>query len=443
MVSSKKHVDKLSYILLAVILTFTVVLFSGCGSVKINVKESYLLEVKMSGFNGSGEVELSLNNENVQIELRKHQKDDRYIEISELLYGMKFTMADPDKNGKLKNDDKFDVITSYDKELADELGVELVNTTITCTAKGLSEGVEIDAFKGLKVEFKGNNGDGYVTVESDDCSKEVKKYIFFNVEGSAGNLSNGDEVTIVANAYVNLEDKGYFLKEESKKYTVKGLDGARESLKGVDVDSLLSQMKHEINEQINKDYYVCSYDYKFKSGKKRYISSYYCSYKTELDLMEYQYVYDPEDLETNSLIAYYKLTTEFKCKSDQSYASDDQTPMKKGDKDKGVTYLAVLTTPLLITDDNKISENKYYYYSVENCESIEDLKDELDIDMYSSEYYDKDFNVIESDNNKTEKVTENSTESSKEKTKEKTTATEPTSKAAESSVEKATTKKAS
>lgn len=431
----KKYTSKLLYFLLAVATLFTAVLFTGCGSLKVDIKEAYLLEVEMSGCNGYGQVELSLNNENVQIELLKHQSDENYREIRELLYGIEFTMAEPEQNGKLKNDDKFDVIASYDNELADEIGLEFVNTTITCTAKDLPDGIQLDAFDGLKVEFEGDNGNGYVNIYNDDCSKDVKDYIYFNIKGNSSNLSNGDEITIIANSYIDLEDEGYFLKEESKKYIVEGLDGPRESLVGVDVASLLSEMKSEINNQIKKDYYVCGYDYKFQSGKERYISSYYFSYTTKLDLVNYQYVYDPEDLETNGLVAYYKLTTEFKCKNDQTYVSDGETPMNKGDKDTGVTYLAVVTNSLLISSDDKLSDNSYIYYDVENDESMEELQEELNINMYSSEYYDKDFKAIEPDNIKSEKTTENS--------KEKTTATEPTSEAAESSVEKATTKKAS
>ncbi|MEE1056368.1 MAG: hypothetical protein UH239_03875 [Acutalibacteraceae bacterium] len=435
MINLKKYINKLSYVLLVITTVFTAVLFSGCGGLKIDVKEAYLLEVEMNGCNGYGQVELSLNTKNVQAELLKYQSNNYYGEISELLYDIEFTLATPEQNGKLKNDDKFDVVVNYDKELAAEIGLELTNTTITCTAKNLPDGVELDAFKGLKVKFEGSSGNGYASIDYDDCSKEVKNYIYFDIKGGSSNLSNGDEITVTANSYIDLEDEGYFLKEESKKYTVEGLDGARETLEGVDTADLLSEMKKKVNEQIKEDYYVCGYDYKFESGKERYISSYYFSYTTKLDLVNYQYVYDPEDLETNGLIAYYKLATEFKCKDDQSYVSDGETPMKKGDKDTGVTYIAVVTNPLLISSDDKIAEDSYIYYDIENGESIEDLQDELNIGMYSSEYYNKDFKVIQSDDSKSEKTTESS--------KEKTTATEPTSKVSESSVEKATTKKAS
>lgn len=435
MISLKRYINNLSYIPLITTIVFTAVLFSGCGGLKIDVKEAYLLKAEINGCNGYGQVELSLDTKNVRAELSKYRSNRYYGEISELLYDIEFTLADSAQNGKLKNDDKFDVVVNYDKELASEIGLELVNTTITCTAKNLPDGVELDAFKGLKVKFEGSSGNGCASIDYDDCSKEVKNYIYFDIEGSSSNLSNGDEITVTANSYIALEDEGYFLKEKSKKYTVKGLDGARETLEGVDTVDLLSEMKKKVNEQIKKDYYVCGYDYKFKSGKERYISSYYFSYTTKLDLVNYQYVYAPEDLETNCLIAYYKLTTEFKCKENQSYVSDGEVPMKKGDKDTGVTYIAVVTNPLLVSFDDKISEDSHIYYDIENGESIENLQNELNIGTFSSEYYNEDFKVIQFDDSKSGKTTENS--------KEKTTATEPTSKASENSVEKATIKKAS
>lgn len=87
---------------------------------------------------------------------------------------MKFKMEDESKNGSLSNGDKFTVKTEYDIDKAQELGVTLSNTDIECTVAELPEGVELDAFAKVKVEFSGDNGSGYVSINTDSCPKEVK-----------------------------------------------------------------------------------------------------------------------------------------------------------------------------------------------------------------------------------------------------------------------------
>lgn len=423
MTNFKISLKKLPCIVLALLMLSTALVFSGCGETKIDVKGAYLLDVTLSGCNGHGKAELDLHTTNVSAELSKYENDENYLKISTLLYDMTFEFVDKEQNGNLTNDETFDVKAVYDEELAAEIGVVLENTTITCTAKNLPEGVELDAFKDLKVTFSGADGDGYASIDTGDCDKTVRDNIYFTVDGDKYNLKNGDEITVVAESYIDLEEKGYFLKEESKTYTVEGLSGPRTSLEGVDMGTVLTDMKSEINDKIKNDYNVCYYDYTFSSGKKRDISSYEFTYTTQLDLVNYQYVYDPEDLDTNGLIAYYKLTTTFKCKSDQSYVADGATAMKKGDKDTGTTYLAVVSNSLSVDADDKLIDD-YIYFTVTNGISIQDIKEDINIGMYSSEYYDKDFKVTTSGEGSTEKSTEKATEKSTDKKSEATEATE-------------------
>lgn len=443
MTELKTNVKKLPVVLLTMVIIATAVIFSGCGQTVIDLKESRILDVELQGFDGHGKVVISVDEDNLKSLKKEYRDSDNYKDIKELLDELTFEMKDPDINGTLSNGDSFDVVAKYDEDLAEEANVVLENTTITCeVGDKLPEGKEIDAFAGLKIEYYGDNGNAYAYADSDGCDELVdENNIYFEVDGDNENLKNGDKIVVLAKTFNDLEADGYYLKEESKEYTVEGLTGARTTLEGVDLTDVSEDMYDEAEEITEDDFYLAYYDYTFKSGKERELNSFDFKYTPKLELVKYAYVYDPDDISyNNALVAYYRLTTEVECTSDQYGYEDDDNLMKKGDKDTGVTYIAIKSSSLKITSDNKI-EDDFIYFSSANGAEIEDCAKEFDIDDYTAEYYDKDFKKIddtatEATEPATEKSTEKTTEKSTEKSTDDTTATE-------AATEKATTKKSS
>lgn len=458
MIKSKKIATSLSCLVLCLLTLCSVFVLSGCGGISIDVKANYLLHPVFSGCNGKGSVELELNYKNVDYAVQSYINNDKYSDIYSLVSDIDFELEDESVNGKLKNDDSFKVITKYDEDKATELGVTFTNTEITCKVQDLKDGTELDAFKDVKVTFSGEDGSGYASVNTDDCKRAVTSNVYFTFEDeNNGKLKNGDEVTVKANLYS--DDSSYFLKEESKKYKVDGLYGARKSLEGTDLSDVTEEMRKKANTATKSDDSIAYYKYKFNSGKKRELNSYDFSFETKMEFEKYVYAYDPDDISDNTLAGVYKLTTTVKCKNDQLYVSsyNGAEAMKKGDNDTGITYIVVTTSGLIFSSDNKLYDNNmnydYYrfyddefssrYYDMESCADLNDIKDLFDNNNYVLVNYDENFKELKDAEPSTEKATEKATEKSTEKTTEKSdekSTEKATTKTSEVSTEKATAK---
>ena len=390
---------------LALMVSF-VVTACGCEKrIQISVSTAKLFEVQLSGCDGHGKADFVLNKDNVKAEADKYKENENYENIYLLLNTMKFRMADEKQQGNLSNGQDFTVIADYNETLAASIKVDIKDTELICTAKNLTDGQELNAFQNLKVTFSGENGSGKITIDNSKCSKNTKAWIEF-VADKTEKLKNGDTIKITAKSKVVLEEEGFYLKEPYKAYTVKNLLGPRNSLQGIKTESLREEMNKEMKTKILNSYYVTDYDYIFSSGKKRELNSEYFNYTSKYELDSYQYIYNKNDLNENSLIAYYKVTTNFTCKAGQAGLKAGFTPMKEGETDKGITYVAIMTNPLRIGKDNQLDKDNYIYFDSANGKTIKDIQTNLSIGKFSSEFFDKEFYLT----NKTEPATEKPTQ---------------------------------
>ncbi len=387
----------------------TVLLFSGCEKpTEISVSSAKLFEVQLSGCDGHGKAEFVLNQDNVNTELSRHKENPHYADIATLLNGMTFRLADESQQGTLTNGKDFTVIADYDEALAANINVKMKDTELICTARNLTQGQPLDAFQNFKVTFSGENGKGEITMDSSKCSKNTKAWITFKPDKNE-KLKNGDKVTVRAESNVKLEEEGFYLKEEFKVFTVQNLLGPRNSLDGIDTQALREEMHKEMKTKILNSYYITDYDYQFTSGKNRKLNSEYFDYESRYDLDSYQYIYNPDDLNKNSLIAYYKVQTDFVCKAGQAGLPSGFTPMSGGETDTGITYMAIRTNPLRIGKNNQLDEHNDIYFDTENGKTIADLQKKIGMSKYCSEYFDKDFYLVQKTDPQSE-ATENATE---------------------------------
>ncbi len=416
MTNFKNNIKKLSAVFFTMIVISIAMVVSGCGQTVIDIKESRLLKVELEGFDGNGTAVVSVNESKLKALKKEYIDKDNYGDIKEFLDELTFEMENPKVNGTLSNGDKFNVVAKYDKELAEEVGVVLENTTIEClVGDKLPTGTAIDVFKGVKVEYSGDNGNGHAYVNTDSCDKLVDDHnIYFEIEGDNYNLKNGDKIVVCAKSLNNLEDNGYFLKEETKEFTVEGLTGARETFEGVAFNELANYMYDELEDYIAFNFL----EYTYKSGKKRDLNSFEFKCTSKPELVKYAYAYDEDDVSINALIAYYKVTTDIECVDDQYGYEYDEDLMKKGEKDTGVSYVAMKSNPLKVKADNTINVD-YIYFDSENGRTVEECNKLMGIEDYKFEYYDKDYKKI--DGTATTDATELATEKAAESAKEKTT----------------------
>ncbi len=431
MAQFKINFKKLPIVFLTMMIIATAFVITGCGKTVIDVEESKILNVELTGFDGKGKIEVSVNEEKLEKLKKQYRDENNYSYVKKFLKSIKFELEDESVNGTLSNGDTVNIVVNYDEDIAEEGKISLEKDVIPYEIKNgtLKKGVEIDAFKGFKLTYTGDDGEGCVAKDTSGCDKLVEEAgIYFLVEGdNNGSLKNGDKVTIKVDCYDNLEEKGYFVKEKSKEFIVAGLTGARETLEGVDFSALAEEMRAELDSEYENKYdYAWDFNYIFESGKERDLDTINFKYTPNIELVRYAYAYDPSDYRTkNCLVAYYKITLKAECTHDQ-YEGKNPTPeqMKKGEIDTGVCYIAVKTNKaIMVSGENEIV-NESMKYTVAGGLTMEECNKALEIDSYrETEYFDANYkkldpSAVEATEPATEPATESATESATEATSE-------------------------
>lgn len=116
--------------------------------------------------------------------------------------------------------------------------------SIQFTVNGLTEGKSVDAFDNANFEIKyiGVDGSGIVVVNWDAAAMPDLK-VEFIVKDNTYSYSNGDNVEImVSYDKATWEEKGYYPKEETRVYTVEGLNSYVKSVDEIS-DEQFGQLK--------------------------------------------------------------------------------------------------------------------------------------------------------------------------------------------------------
>ncbi|HHT24514.1 MAG TPA: hypothetical protein GXZ76_03200 [Clostridiaceae bacterium] len=212
-------------------------LTTGCGAKKINTTD--LINVVEKGFNGSGSVEIEVNAIYAMSLVlgksgKKNQTDFLGMENSPIVKYIDSIKLDTVKgegveNGSLSNGDKVVLVLKDDPALAKQAKMQIKTKEIPYTVSGLTDAEEFDPFADFKMEFKGDNGEGYFSYDypwdspvyvsyefKDQDGKEVESYDYV--------LSNGDKITVYIDADEEyITSQGYVLTQTEKEYTVSGL----------------------------------------------------------------------------------------------------------------------------------------------------------------------------------------------------------------------------
>lgn len=146
------------------------------------------------------------------------------IEISFKINGKK-----TDKTKALSNGDILEIIVSSKQSVNKHYHKKFISGSYKYKVSGLIEGQEVSVFdKSMtEVTFQGVDGDGTIEIKSEG---EIFDFVSIEEEKVRSDYSNGDKVTLKA-IYneQKLAEAGYYLKEEKKEYTVKGLSTYVES----------------------------------------------------------------------------------------------------------------------------------------------------------------------------------------------------------------------
>jgi hypothetical protein len=259
-----------------IILIFTLVLilaFTGCAvrnSKKTEVFEfevDLLMDAQTKGYSGHASLFLSVNavKQTALYEDVAETLDDEDVDFDEerlkkIVDSLSFVC---EENEELSNGDVVPIRTSFDTSAAEKYGIVFTPGEFTYTVSGLIVAEEVDPFEGLEIRCDGAAPNGTVSIVTAKCSSFVQNSVNFSIVGDQNGIySNDDEVVIQAtfnSYYVDEPDSLVILTPTQQTYTVSGLSIYPESIEGLDLSEVTSNMYDVCNTYIIENIYDAPY----------------------------------------------------------------------------------------------------------------------------------------------------------------------------------------
>lgn len=251
-----KKIVKRAGLISGIILSAFVI--GGCGK---TVDLNDCVEVKVSGIDGKGKAEVTVDYDKMETLLAKElnievkDKDIENIEdLGSAVDGLsKIDQAENCVNfqvqpaDNLKNGDKITVKSIIDEEKAKELGIKFKFSEIKKEVSGLQTAIVIsqeELFKDVIVEFTGASPDAAVQIRNMSKDKILSE-ISFQADKTS-DIQKGDTVTVTATIPSELEEQGYVFENTSKEYKVEKVDSyvqKFEDLPEEDLKKIMNQAK--------------------------------------------------------------------------------------------------------------------------------------------------------------------------------------------------------
>ena len=251
-----KKIVKRAGLISGIILSAFVI--GGCGK---TVDLNDCVEVKVSGIDGKGKAEVTVDYDKMETLLAKElnievkDKDIENIEdLGSAVDGLsKIDQAENCVNfqvqpaDNLKNGDKITVKSIIDEEKAKELGIKFKFSEIKKEVSGLQTAIVIsqeELFKDVIVEFTGASQDAAVQIRNMSKDKILSE-ISFQADKTS-DIQKGDTVTVTATIPSELEEQGYVFENTSKEYKVEKVDSyvqKFEDLPEEDLKKIMNQAK--------------------------------------------------------------------------------------------------------------------------------------------------------------------------------------------------------
>ncbi len=173
-----------------------------------------------------------------------------------------------DQAQNLSNGDEVVVNVDYNNEAVKNYKVKFTGGSHKFTVEGLEPVKEIDPFADLKISFSGISPNGSVEYTYEGSADYLSQYSFQSDKTSG--LRNGDTITVTLPGFEteNTVHSGYRLTEQSKTYTVEGLDEYVDSYEDLP-EEFLNHVKQE-SEDIISAYIAQSYNKECPTGELEY-----------------------------------------------------------------------------------------------------------------------------------------------------------------------------
>lgn len=242
------------------------VLFSSCGTKKLDLSKYYSIEVY--GLDGKANAqieEVDLSDEEIiasmmtDLELPSQNYAD-IVQFNRFFESIKITLS---KESKIENGDNITANVEYDQELADTYGFKVSSNNLSLKVEGLEKGENIDIFERVSVKFEHASPMLTATIVN-ESNNEFVQSIDFRIRIKDGSyiksddnnrklpenrIKNGDTIIIDTGWSEELADSlaadyGLIIEEYEKEVVVKGCPEYITS-----ADQLTDDMKTRVTEK--------------------------------------------------------------------------------------------------------------------------------------------------------------------------------------------------
>lgn len=209
-------------VLLTVMALAAILMLTACGKTKLELDSG--ISVRFGGMNGDGYAEVEYPDVSsgegwASILVAKKKVDLNNMNDWTVLMAIDDAVTyevTPDSG--LSNGDKVTLTITPDGNALKKLGFTAKPIQKTYTVEGLQDPIEVDAFRDFEVEFQGTSPFAQACFSGSQDVDGTSAY--YSTEDS-GFLKLGDTVTVTAKI---TDTQRCFLKEESKDFTVSGVD---------------------------------------------------------------------------------------------------------------------------------------------------------------------------------------------------------------------------
>ncbi|MBO5952975.1 MAG: zinc ribbon domain-containing protein [Oscillospiraceae bacterium] len=185
------------------------------------------ITIQYDGLSTVGTAELELDEEGLMKDLGKDLTMKELNTLYAALMKADFKL-ELDTTENLSNGDNIHITFSYNEEALKQYDVRIKLKKDTRTVEGLQEPVFLDVFEKLELTYEGCAPYTKVTVTDTSGNPFIQDYVTYRVENGT-KLSEGSEFTVHASySDYDANEKGYIVKESSKKYIAVNLPQPKE-----------------------------------------------------------------------------------------------------------------------------------------------------------------------------------------------------------------------
>lgn len=223
--------------------------------------------------------------------------------------------------------------------------IATVMLLVSCTSPQKATAHMTDPFEHIHISFAGNPDKGYVSIDTSDCSENVRKNFRFHCDKD-GRLSNGQTTVITA---LPVTDKDIPVLRYQKEYIVTGVDFYPEELEDYEKQDLNKTLFRYAGDYIEEHIKDFPMTYNSQLDRTGWSKSGAFDYTYFYHDMEMIYRFSESDKSDNIYFILYDVETDIHCTEDMD--SHHSAPMKKGESDTGQSYVVVGARGIKATSD--------------------------------------------------------------------------------------------